>query len=43
METSADKTKLAQFDEFFSIDYYFNINATTLNSENLPSYEQFLN
>lgn len=43
MATSEDKTKLAQFDEFFSIDYHFNINALTLNSEHVPSYEQFLN
>ena len=43
MATSEDKTKLAQFDEFFSIDYRFNINALALNSEHLPSYEQFLN
>lgn len=43
MSMSEDNTKLAQFDEFFSIDYCFNINATLLNSTTLPSYEQFLN
>lgn len=43
MATSEDKTKLAQFDEFFSIDYRFNINALALSSAHLPSYEQFLN
>lgn len=42
MATSEDKAKLAQFDEFFSIDYCFNINALVLNSAQLPSYEQFL-
>jgi hypothetical protein len=42
MSASNDKTKLAQFDEFFSIDYRFNINVSLLSSEQLPSYEQFL-
>lgn len=42
MSTSEDKTKLAQFDEFFSIDYRFNINVSPLGSAQLPSYEEFI-
>lgn len=34
--------KLALFDEFFSIEYAFNINATVIDNTQLPSYEQFL-
>ena len=42
MSTSENKTKLAQFDEFFSIDYHFNINVSLLSSVKAPSYEQFI-
>lgn len=42
MSTSKDNAKLAQFDEFFSIDYRFNINVSLLESTQLPSYEQFI-
>jgi hypothetical protein len=42
MSTSEDNKKLAQFDEFFSIDYRFNINASSLGSAQLPSYEEFI-
>lgn len=42
MSTPENNTKLAQFDEFFSIDYRFNINVSPLTSEELPSYEQFV-
>ncbi len=42
MVTTENQTKLAQFEEFFSIDYSFNINATVIESSQLPSYEQFL-
>lgn len=34
--------KLALFDEFFSIDYTFNVNAKQLSTDHLPSYEQFI-
>jgi hypothetical protein len=41
--TTADNTeKLAQFDEFFSINYPFNINASVIELAHLPTYEQFL-
>ena len=41
--TSVDNaTKLAQFDEFFSIDYTFNINARAIELAQLPDYSQFI-
>ena len=41
--TSADnKLKLAQFDEFFSINYSFNINASVIEQAQLPNYPQFI-
>ncbi len=42
MTTADNKEKLAQFDEFFSINYTFNINASVIELANLPNYEQFL-
>lgn len=37
-----NSTKSAQFDEFFSIDYRFNINAITIESESPPNYQEFM-
>jgi hypothetical protein len=42
MTTADNQTKLAQFDEFFSINYAFNINASVIEIAPLPSYEQFI-
>ena len=42
MTTANIQTKLAQFDEFFSIDYAFNINASVIEFSQQPSYEQFI-
>ncbi|UUO22905.1 PilZ domain-containing protein [Colwellia sp. M166] len=42
MTTAEDQTKLAQFDEFFSISYAFNINAKVIELTQLPNYQQFL-
>jgi hypothetical protein len=38
-----NKNKSAQFDEFFSIDYPFNVNATIIETEYSPSYQAFMN
>jgi hypothetical protein len=42
MTTAGNTEKLAQFDEFFSINYTFNINASVIDIAQLPNYEQFL-
>ena len=42
MLTSKNKIKIAQFDEFFSIDYRFNINVSLITAADIPNYEQFL-
>ena len=42
MTTTENQTKLAQFDEFFSISYAFNINASVIRPTQLPNYEQFI-
>lgn len=42
MTTTDIKTKLAQFDEFFSIDYSFNINVDVIAQGALPNFEQFV-
>lgn len=43
MTLENNESKLALFDEFFSIEYNFNINACVIEERTLPSYEQFLN
>jgi hypothetical protein len=42
MTTTENHTKLAQFDEFFSINYTFNINANLIDKTQLPDYQQFI-
>ncbi|MBA6389304.1 PilZ domain-containing protein [Colwellia sp. BRX10-3] len=42
MTTADNQTKLAQFDEFFSIGYDFNINANVIELAKLPNYQQFI-
>jgi|TARA_B110000438_G_scaffold303490_1_gene365214 hypothetical protein len=42
MKTDENQTKLAQFDEFFSIKYTFNINASIISKAQLPDYQQFI-
>jgi hypothetical protein len=42
MITADRQTKLAQFDEFFSINYAFKINASVIKLAQLPSYQQFI-
>ncbi len=43
MQITSDQNKLAQFDEFFSIDFDFNVNiCKTLSADELPSFEQFI-
>lgn len=42
MTTADRQTKLAQFDEFFSINYAFNINASVIELTQLPNYQQFI-
>ncbi|ARD43445.1 hypothetical protein [Colwellia sp. PAMC 21821] len=42
MTTANNQTKLAQFDEFFSINYDFHINASVIELAQLPSYQQFI-
>jgi len=42
MSTAENQKKLAQFDEFFSINYSFNINAQLIKVAQLPSYQEFL-
>ncbi len=42
MTTTDIKTKLAQFDEFFSIDYTFTINVNIITRDTLPNFEQFV-
>ena len=37
-----NENKSAQFDEFFSIDYPFNVNATIIATEASPSYQAFM-
>jgi len=37
-----NKNKSAQFDEFFSINYPFNVNATIIDTETSPSYQAFM-
>lgn len=37
-----NEKKAAQFDEFFSIKYPFNINATIIKTELSPSYQEFM-
>lgn len=36
-------TKLAQFDEFFSIEHKFTVNLTSIEHNQMPSFEQFVN
>lgn len=38
-----NNNKSAQFDEFFSIKYPFNINVTVLDIDTAPSYQAFMN
>ncbi|MGB1262521.1 MAG: PilZ domain-containing protein [Cognaticolwellia sp.] len=42
MTSANNQQKVAQFEEFFSIDYSFSINANLIELAQLPSYEQFL-
>lgn len=42
MISTNNQTKLAQFDEFFSINYSFNINASVLELTQLPTHQQFI-
>jgi hypothetical protein len=42
MTTADHQTKIAQFDEFFSINYTFNINASVIDLAQLPNYQQFI-
>lgn len=42
MAISDLKTKLAQFDEFFSIEHNFNVNITLVDDSPPPSFEQFI-
>mgnify|MGYP000117166500 CR=1 FL=1 len=42
MTTLDLKTKLAQFDEFFSIEHDFNVNVTVVDEKPLPTFEQFM-
>jgi hypothetical protein len=42
MTTADHQTKLAQFDEFFSINYTFTINASVIDLAQLPNYQQFI-
>jgi len=42
MTTLDLQTKLAQFDEFFSIEHDFNVNITLVDDTSLPSYDQFM-
>ena len=37
------ENKSAKFDEFFSIHYPFNVNATIINTDNPQSYQAFMN
>ncbi|SEK42804.1 PilZ domain-containing protein [Colwellia chukchiensis] len=40
--TASRSEKLAQFEEFFAINYRFTINALVIESSKLPSYNEFL-
>ncbi|MFB1015556.1 MAG: PilZ domain-containing protein [Alteromonadaceae bacterium] len=42
MPTSDKKTKLTQFNEFFSIDHNFNVNVTPIDNQSLLTFEQFM-
>jgi len=42
MSSSDIETKLAQFDEFFSIEHKFNVNVIVIDNKPLPSFEQFM-
>lgn len=42
MTTPEQQDKLAQFDEFFSINFAFNINAELIDSTKIPEYQQFI-
>lgn len=43
MQTFSDQSKLDQFDEFFSIDFNFNVNiCKILSVQDIPSFEQFI-
>jgi len=42
MTTADNQKKLTQFDEFFSINYCFNINASKIDIALVPSYQQFI-
>jgi hypothetical protein len=42
MTTTDNQTKLAQFDEFFSINYSFTINANIIELAQLPDFQQFI-
>jgi len=42
MSTTSNQEKLDQFNEFFSINYSFNVNICQVYQDNVPSYEQFL-
>ena len=39
---TVEDDKLAQFEEFFSIEHQFTINACLLTSRNAPSYDEFI-
>ncbi|AOW76336.1 hypothetical protein A3Q34_05355 [Colwellia sp. PAMC 20917] len=38
-----NNNKTAQFDQFFSISYPFNVNATIIETDTAPSYQCFMN
>ena len=42
MNTQKNNTKLAQYDEFFSIDYAFSINVSPLTSSQIVNYDDFI-
>lgn len=42
MSTASNPDKLKQFNEFFSIEFSFNVNICKVYQDNIPSYEQFL-
>ncbi|TWX47857.1 PilZ domain-containing protein [Colwellia hornerae] len=39
----SEDNKTAQFDQFFSINYPFNVNATIIETDTPPSYQSFMN
>ncbi len=42
MTTTENSQKLAQFEEFFSIEHEFSVNLVPIEANHMPSYEHFL-